>query len=67
MNQFFAPDEASANRCRRAIRKKPITIAGADPSSGRTKLYEGVVQSVEDHGATSKVGRRWRVTIDETR
>ena len=43
--------------------KAPIAVSGVDTIDGKVKLYRGVVQSVEDHGTASARGRRWRVTI----
>jgi hypothetical protein len=64
MNQFFVPDEESANRCHDSCdHKTPIAVSGVDTIDGKVKLYSGVVQSVEDHGTASAPGRRWRVTI----
>jgi hypothetical protein len=64
MNQFFVPDEESANRCHDSCdHKTPIAVSGVDTIDGKVKLYTGVVQSVEDHGTASAPGRRWRVTI----
>jgi hypothetical protein len=40
-----------------------IAVSGVDTIDGKVKLYRGVVQSVEDHGTASARGRRWRVTI----
>ena len=65
MKQFYAPDEASANRCRRSAHKKPITVAGVDPITSKTNLYDGIIEAVEDRGPASQAGRRWRVTINE--
>jgi hypothetical protein len=40
-------------------------ITGAT-EQGEIKLFEGVVQSIEDHGENAPKGRRWRVLmIDE--
>jgi hypothetical protein len=64
MNQFYAPDEASAKRCHDSRRQKEsITVSGVDVIDGKVKAYTGVVQSVEDFGAASPWGRRWRITI----
>ena len=67
MNQFYVPDEESANRCHDSRdHKAPIAVSGVDTIDGKVKLYSGVVQSVEDYGTTSAHGRRWRVTIHES-
>jgi hypothetical protein len=64
MNQFFVPDEESANRCHDSCdQKTPVAVSGVDTIDGKVKLYSGVVQSIEDHGMASAPGRRWRVTI----
>src|SRR5215510_2127061 len=42
-----------------------LVITGAT-EQGEIKLFEGVVQSIEDHGENAPRGRRWRVLmIDE--
>jgi len=65
MNQFYVPDDQkTVERCHESRdQRKSITIAGVDAADGNVKLYTGVVQSVEDHGPASPLGRRWRVTI----
>ena len=64
MNRFYVPDEESASTCHYSRdHKAPIAVSGVDPIDGKVKLYRGVVQSVEDYGTTSARGRRWRVTI----
>ena len=65
MRQFYVPDEESAKRCHYSRdHKAPVSVSGVDISDNKTKLHKGVVvQSVEDHGASSPRGRRWRVTI----
>jgi hypothetical protein len=64
MSQFYVPDEASANKCHGSRNERvSITISGVDALKNTVNLYTGVVQSVEDHGAASVTGRRWRVTM----
>jgi hypothetical protein len=64
MNRFYVPEEESANTCHYSRdHKAPIAVSGVDTIDGKVKLYRGVVQSVEDHGTASARGRRWRVTI----
>jgi len=64
MNRFYVSDEESANTCHYSRdHKAPIAVSGVDIIDGKVKLYRGVVQSVEDHGTASAHGRRWRVTI----
>jgi hypothetical protein len=65
MRQFYVPDEESAKRCHYSRdHKAPVTVSGVDTSDNKTKLYTAVVvQSVEDYGASSRRGRRWRVII----
>jgi hypothetical protein len=64
LNRFYVPDEESAKTCHYSRdHNAPIAVSGADPINGHVKLYRGVVQSVEDYGTASARGRRWRVTI----
>jgi hypothetical protein len=64
MNRFYVPDQESANMCHYSRdHMTPIAVSGVDIIDGKVKLYRGVVQSVEDHGTASVRGRRWRVTI----
>ena len=64
MNRFYAPDEEPVDTCHYSRdHKAPIAVFGVDPIDGKGKLYRGVVQSVEDYGTKSARGRRWRVTI----
>ena len=64
MNRFYVPDEGSANTCHYSRdHRAPIAVSGVDTIDGKVNLYRGVVQSVEDHGTASPRGRRWRVTI----
>ena len=66
MSQFYVPDEVTAKKCHRSRgHRASIAVSGIDASDGKVKLYEGVVQSVEDNGPTSANGLRWRVTILE--
>jgi hypothetical protein len=64
MNQFYVPDGPSAQRCHDSRdQQKSITISGVDSTDGQVKPYTGVVQSVEDFGASATLGRKWRVTM----
>jgi hypothetical protein len=64
MSMFYIPDEASKKRCDDSRNHKaPDTFSGVDAIDGHVKVYVGVVQSVEDNGAFSTQGRRWRVTV----
>jgi hypothetical protein len=58
--------EADLQRCHESQRfLSRLVITGAT-EQGEIKLFEGVVQSIEDHGENAPTGRRWRVTmIDE--
>ncbi|MDO8875724.1 MAG: hypothetical protein Q8M24_16440 [Pseudolabrys sp.] len=63
MSQFYVPDEESAKRCHISrSRQTPDTFSGVDSLDGKLKTYTGVVQSVEDLGATARQAR-WRVTM----
>jgi hypothetical protein len=64
MSQFYVPDEDSAKKCQKSRDDKAaIDISGVDDLDGRVKLFSGEVQLVEDFGRASPRGRRWRVTI----
>ena len=69
MSQFFISSdnpESDLQRCHE-LRKflSRLVITGAT-EQGEIKLFEGVVQSIEDHGENAPTGRRWRVMmIDE--
>lgn len=66
MKQFYVPDGPSAQRCHDSHRQQEsITVSGIDVTDGKVKPYTGVVQSVEDLGASAPLGRRWRVTISD--
>jgi hypothetical protein len=64
VNQFYAPDLASKQRCD-ASRDNGVsdTFSGVDAVQGTVGMFIGVVQSVEDFGAAAPDGRRWRVTL----
>jgi hypothetical protein len=67
MSQFYIQDEESVKKCRDSYKHRdPVTVSGVDAIDNRVKLYTGVVQSVEDHGAASPSGRRWRATMQES-
>lgn len=64
MNQFYVPDGEPVKRCHDSRHhQKSITVSGVDAIDGKVKPYTGMVQSVEDFGASAPMGRRWRVTI----
>jgi hypothetical protein len=69
MGAFFISSsnpEADLQRCHESQRfLSRLVITGAT-EQGEIKLFEGVVQSIEDHGENAPTGRRWRVMmIDE--
>ena len=64
MSQFFIryDSEAEARRCRESCDARvPITIMG-QIADGTSKVFAGVVQSVE-YDPTQNSGRRFRVTM----
>ncbi len=64
MNQFYAPDLASKQRCD-VSRNEGVadTFSGVDSIRETVGIFTGVVQSVEDYGPDAPEGRRWRVTL----
>jgi hypothetical protein len=58
--------ESDLQRCHESRKfLSRLVITGAT-EQGEIKLFEGVVQSIEDHGENALRGRRWRVLmIDE--
>ena len=69
MSAFFISSsnpEADLQRCHESQRfLSRLVITGAT-EQGEIKFFEGVVQSIEDHGENAPTGRRWRVMmIDE--
>jgi hypothetical protein len=70
MTAFFISStnpEADLQRCDESRKfLSRLVITGAT-QQGEIKMFEGVVQSIEDYGDNSPPGRRWRVTmIDES-
>jgi len=65
---FISSDnpETDLQRCHESRKfLSRLVITGAT-EQGEIKLFEGVVQSIEDHGENAPKGRRWRVLmIDE--
>lgn len=69
MTTFFISSdnpETDLQRCHESRKfLSRLVITGAT-EQGEIKLFEGVVQSIEDHGENAPKGRRWRVLmIDE--
>jgi len=68
MTTFFissANPEADLQRCDESRRfLSRLVITGAT-DQGEIKMFEGVVQSIEDYGDNSSLGRRWRVTMTD--
>jgi hypothetical protein len=66
MSQFYISSEfpeRDLGRCNRSRDfRRWLAITGAT-EEGQIKLFEGVVQSVEDNGENAPPGKRWRVTI----
>jgi hypothetical protein len=69
MTAFFiswANPEADLQRCDESRRFLSRLVISGVTDDGEIKLFEGVVQSIEDYGENAPPGRRWRVTmIDE--
>jgi multicopper oxidase len=70
MSRFFISSdnfETDLQRCHESQKfLSRLVITGAT-EQGEIKLFEGVVQSIEDHGENAPTGRRWRVMmIDES-
>jgi hypothetical protein len=64
MTQFYIPDEESRRRCEISRdSQRPDTFSGVGSITATVKIYTSVVQSIEDNGPGSPVGRRWRVTL----
>jgi hypothetical protein len=66
MTAFFISStnpEADLQRCDESRKfLSRLVITGAT-QQGEIKMFEGVVQSIEDYGDNSPPGRRWRVTL----
>ena len=61
---FFAPDEESATRARKSLAQQtPEIFSGVDILDGQVKSFAGIVQLVEDNGASVAVGKRWRIAL----
>ena len=64
MKQFYVPEGEALKRCHDSYdQQKRITVSGVDATDDKVKPHTGVVQLVEDLGASAPLGRRWRVTI----
>jgi hypothetical protein len=62
----WANPEADLQRCDESRRFLSRLVISGVTDDGEIKLFEGVVQSIEDYGENAPPGRRWRVTmIDE--
>jgi hypothetical protein len=66
VSQFYISlesPERDLGRCHRSRQfRRWLAITGAT-EEGEIKLFEGVVQSIEDNGESTPKGKRWRVTI----
>jgi hypothetical protein len=61
---FFAPDEEAATRARKSLAQQtPATFSGIDILDGQIKTFAGIVQLVEDNGASVPVSKRWRIAL----
>ena len=61
---FFAPDEELATRARKSLAQQtPATFLGVDILDWQVKTFAGIVQLVEDNGASVPVGKRWRIAL----
>jgi len=61
---FFAPDEEAAARARKSLAQQtPETFSGVDILDGQVKTFAGIVQLVEDNGASVAVGKRWQIAL----
>ena len=66
MTQFYmsaANPEGDLQRCQKSQRHREWIVITGVTAQGDIKLFEGVVQAIEDHGQDAPPNRRWRVTM----
>jgi hypothetical protein len=68
MTAFFISSTnlgADLQRCDESRKFLSRLVISGVTDDGEIKLFEGVVQLIEDYGDNSPPGRRWRVTISD--
>jgi hypothetical protein len=66
MTAFFlnsANREADLQRCEESQKFLSRLVITGTTEEGELKMFEGVVQSIQDNGDNVPSGRRWRVTM----
>jgi len=62
MTQFYVTTEADVRRCKESLHAGTSVRVAGRAADGKTTMFEGVVQSVEED-VKQDPDKRWRVTL----
>jgi|GEM_PF-2049541 uncharacterized protein YndB with AHSA1/START domain len=62
MTQFYVTTEADVRRCKESLHAGTSVRVAGRAADGKTTMFEGVVQSVEED-VKRDPDKRWRVTL----